>query len=368
MLVTPALAESFRVALFHTEFGRDGPGLFYRDILRGKDPQIEAGLRILRHIDADLLILGDIDHDHHRVALDALADRLGTYPHRFHPVPNRGVPSGLDLNGNGRLGDDDDRLGYGPFRGSGSIAVLSRFSLRADLVEDRTALPWLSLDGHIAPEGTPPNVPLSTTVYLRLPVELPDGALLNLILWHATPPVFDGPEDRNGRRNHDEARLVHEMLDATEGTVLIAGFANLDPVDGDGRKEALRALLAHPRLQDRPPESAGGRDAALEAGVNVTHRGDPARDTVDWPDEPGRPGNLRTDYLLPERSLTVLGSGVFWPEEGALFGGEVRSASRHRILWMDLVPDSTGKRDDRVGWPEIGQERVEFGALDPMRQ
>ena len=25
---------------------------------------------------------------------------------------------------------------------------------------------------------------------------------------HPTPPVFDGPEDRNGRRNHDEVRLV----------------------------------------------------------------------------------------------------------------------------------------------------------------
>jgi len=40
-----------------------------------------------------------------------------------------------------------------------------------------------------------------------------DGVRHRLLVHHPTPPAFDGPEDRNGRRNHDEIRLLAEVLD-----------------------------------------------------------------------------------------------------------------------------------------------------------
>lgn len=215
-------------------------------------------------------------------------------------------------------------------------------------MRDFTQILWSELPGAIPPveDGVPfPDAArfaqqrLSSTVHWDLPLRLPGGESLNLLIWKATPPVFDGPEDRNGRRNHDEAALWLRYLDgaigpAPEGPVVLIGNANLDPEDGDGLPQAMTALLTHPRLQDPRPRSAGG-----QAHANPGHIGDPGLDTADWDDE--SPGNLRVDYILPARELTVLDAGVFWPApddpEAALLGGDDVIASRHRLVWVDLL-------------------------------
>ncbi|MEZ4950428.1 MAG: hypothetical protein R2784_13730 [Saprospiraceae bacterium] len=61
---------------------------------------------------------------------------------------------------------------------------------------------------------------------------------------HPTPPVFDGKEDRNGKRNHDEIRLWKDYIqnaaylkddnNRTEGLekdahFVIMGDSNADP-------------------------------------------------------------------------------------------------------------------------------------------
>ena len=48
---------------------------------------------------------------------------------------------------------------------------------------------------------------LSSTGHWAVPIKLGGKAALTLLVFAATPPVFDGPEDRNGRRNHDEIRF-----------------------------------------------------------------------------------------------------------------------------------------------------------------
>jgi hypothetical protein len=114
------------------------------------------------------------------------------------------------------------------------------------------------------------------------------------------------------------------------------GDANLDPIDGDGRPEALLGLLGHPRIIDAAPRSAGGVAAsARDAGANALHRGDPARDTADWQDGPGQPGNLRVDYVLPSREWRVRDAGVWWPETEPA-AGIAAAASRHRLVWVDV--------------------------------
>lgn len=161
---------------------------------------------------------------------------------------------------------------------------------------------------------------------------------MTLLTWHATPPVFDGPEDMNGRRNRDEAALWSRLLDgeldhpAPAPPFVILGGANLDLEDGDGRPQALAALIADPRLSDPLPLSEGGRQAA-----NPEHRGDPAADTARYDDPPG---NLRIDYLLPSSDIAVEASGVFWPEAGspaALALGPPEDWPRHSIVWADLA-------------------------------
>jgi hypothetical protein len=178
---------------------------------------------------------------------------------------------------------------------------------------------------------------LSSTGHWAVPI-LPDaGPPLTLLVWAATPPVFDGPEDRNGLRNRDELRLWQVYLDGDLGPpatdFVLMGNANLDPADGSGLHDAMAGLLADPRIQDPQPSSAGGL-AAADSG----QAGDPALDTADWPDD--KPGNLRVDYILPAAGLRVTGAGVFWPApddpNAALLGSDGLAAGPHRLVWVDL--------------------------------
>jgi len=313
-----------------------------RDILSGDDPQVKAVTRVIFEADPDVLILAGFDYDLHGVALTAFAETLDGYPYQFTHRPNRGRPSGTDLNGDGKLGGPDDAWGYGEFQGQGGLAILSRWPIDHTQFRDFTLLPWVSLNDHQALPRTPTNHPLSTTAHWKLPIVLPNGIHLHLLVWHATPPVFDGPDDRNGRRNHDETAFwVNYLNEETHPYFVLAGVANLDPVDGDGRNAALRQLLSHPKVQDLAPKSTGAANSA-----NPTHLGDPALDTADWPDGQGRPGNLRVDYVLPSKTLNPKGSGVLWPWHEGSLRRNVEAASRHRLVWVDVEMPDGGDQSD----------------------
>lgn len=344
-----AIADTVRVATFNTELQRDGPGLFLRDIERGHDPQLAAVADVIARVSPHILALQGIDWDHDGTALAAFAKTLSAagadYPHRFSMRPNTGMTTGFDLNGDGRLGEPEDAQGFGAFSGQGGLAVLSRYPILADQVQDFSDVLWRDLPGALLPtyqDGSPfPSAEvqavqrLSTTAHWALPISLPDGRVLTLLSFHATPPVFDGQEDRNGRRNHDEIRFWQLYLDGIFGAAptdrfVIAGDANLDPFDSDGRRDAIGALLTDPRLQDPAPASRGAATAPDQG-----HDGPNGTDTVDW-DGPGR---LRVDYVLPSADWTVAGSGVFWPAPGEDGHEAALSASRHRLVWVDIVLD-----------------------------
>ena len=332
------MADTLRIATFHTELSRKGPGLLLRDILDG-DPQAEAVAEVVAHAAPDVLILQGIDYDHGQAALSALRDLIEAegmaYPHIFSLRPNSGMASGHDLDGDGRLGEPEDAQGYGWFAGEGGMAILSRHPVDLAGVQDFSDLLWKDLPGAIPDEGMNAEVQrLSSVGHWAVPITIGDRRL-TLLTFHATPPVFDGPEDRNGRRNHDEIRFWQLYLDGAFGAAptqrfVIAGDANLDPFDSDGRQEAIRALLADPRLQDPMPRSAGAAMAADQG-----HAGPDAADTVDW-DGPGR---LRVDYVLPSADWTVAASGVVWPAPGAEGHEAALTASRHRLVWVDLRLD-----------------------------
>ena len=333
------MADTLRIATFHTELSRKGPGLLLRDILDG-DPQAEAVAEVVAHAAPDVLILQGIDYDHGQAALAALRDLIEAagvaYPHIFALRPNSGMASGHDLDGDGRLGEPEDAQGYGWFAGEGGMAILSRHPVDLAGVQDFSDLLWKDLPGAIPDEGMKAEVQrLSSVGHWAVPITIGDRRL-TLLTFHATPPVFDGPEDRNGRRNHDEIVFWQRYLDGAYGDVpghafVLAGNANLDPVDGDGRKEAISGLLADPRLQDPMPQRAG--PAARAEG----QMGDPALDTAAW-GEPV-PGHLRVSYVLPSADLKVAASGVVWPGEGDPLAAAATQASRHRLVWVDLVID-----------------------------
>ncbi len=368
-------AGTVRIATFNASLVRQGAGVLASDIAK-RDPQVLAVAEILLRVRPDVLLLNELDHDPDGVALGRLAALLADgveglpgldYPHLFAAEPNTGVPSGHDLDGDGKTMGAGDALGFGRFPGQYGMAILSRFALGS--ARTFRTLPWAALPGAEAPlnaDGTPywpeavwQALPLSSKSHWDVTVELPGGRALHLLASHPTPPVFDGPEDRNGLRNAAEIGFWAAYLDGTalpddagetaplapEAAVVLLGDLNLDPEDGDGRRQAIRALLDHPRLQDPRPTSAGGpAAAAAQGGANAGQAGDPALDTADWRDDRdgGAPGNMRVDFVLPSRRLEIVGAGVFWPAPDDPLArlvaerGRERASSDHRLVWVDI--------------------------------
>jgi endonuclease/exonuclease/phosphatase family metal-dependent hydrolase len=336
----PARGETLRVATYNTELQRDGPGLLLRDILRGEDAQVAAVVAVLADIAPDIVAIQSFDYDLTGAALAAFRDLLREagldYPHAFSARPNTGMVTGLDMDGDGRRAEPRDAQGYGRFSGQGGMAVLSRHPILTDEAKDFSALLWRDFPGALLPEVDGRPFPseealaiqrLSTTGHWVVPIEVPKVGRVDILTFHASPPVFDGPEDRNGRRNHDEIVFWQHYLDGAFGETpprpfVLMGDFNLDPVDGEGLKAAIHGVLTDPRLQDPEPTSEGSR--ALT--------GDPF-DTADW-DDPV-PGNLRVDYVLPSAHWRVLDAGVHWPAGRA--GETAALASRHRLVWADLA-------------------------------
>ena len=328
----PAWGQTLRIATFHTQLTRDGPGLLLRDILAGDDAQVMATVSVLAAAAADVVVLQDVDFDADGLALAALSRALADagldYPHRLALRPNTGLPTGVDLDGDGRSWRARDAHGYGHFNGQGGMAVLSRHPLGA--VRDFSGFLWADLPGSSAaavlPEAAVPVLRLASVAAWDVAVDAP-SEVFHLLALHAGTPVFDGPEDRNGRRNADELRFWALYLDgwSPDGLAFagrdfaVIGTFNVDPSGGEGRQDGLRALLDHPRLQNVLPRRPGG-----------------GTQTADWPDP--LPGDMRVDYILPAAGLEIAGAGVLWPEgeDGVLPASVAARASDHRLVWMDL--------------------------------
>ena len=324
-----------------------------------------------------MLLLNEFDHDEDGRALALFEERylaVGQgggeglrYAHRFTAPVNTGVPSGADLDHDGSSDGPGDAFGFGRHPGQYGMAVLSRLPIDAGSVRTFRELLWRDLPGALLPDDPDTDTPsdwyskrelelvrLSSKSHWDVPIRLDGARVVHVLVSHPTPPVFDGPEDRNGRRNHDEIRLWADYLTPARASYLrddaggrgglpegeafvIMGDQNADPVDGDSHASAIRQLLDHPRVQgEHAPRSEGAREqAALQGGANLAHRGDPGADTGNFADDPA-PGNLRIAYVLPSVGLKIEGSGVFWPAPGDP-DSELLRASDHRLVWVDLA-------------------------------
>lgn len=303
-------AADLRLAYWNSDLSRNGPGLLARDLMRGTAPDVQAAAQAIAGLKADILVLSGFDFDAGGLALRALNDRLpNPYPHLLPLRPNTGIPTELDLDGNGHRNEARDAQGFGLFPGQGGMALLSRLPILTEEAQDFSGLLWRDLPGASLPPlppGAPDILRLSTTGHHDTALSLPDGRRLHLLTWHGTTPAFDGPEDRNGKRNADETRFWTLLLDGAlpypppPAPFVIIGQANADPEKGDGSPDAIRALLADPRLQS--PLSG---------------------DTSDYG---GTIGPLRTAYILPSADLAVTDAGMAAAPPGA----------RHRLIWVDL--------------------------------
>lgn len=375
----PGKPDDVRFATFNASLNRAAAGELRADLSTPDDVQARNVAETIQRVRPDVVLVNEFDYDPRAARLfrenylevGQRGARPITYRHAFIAPSNTGVPSGFDLDNNGTVGGGNDAFGFGEFAGQYGMLVLSRHPIHTREVRTFQRFRWADMPGALLPDdpATPQPadwyspeelevVRLSSKSHWDVPIQV-GRRTIHLLASHPTPPTFDGPEDRNGLRNHDEirfwadyvrggrhARYIYDDTGRRGGLAggarfVIAGDQNADPLDGDSVDAAIDQLLRHPRVRDPRPRSRGGVEAAAtQGGANAAHRGDPALDTADFADAPA-PGNLRADYVLPSREQRVRDAGVFWPVStdplSRLTGTFPFPTSDHRLVWVDLA-------------------------------
>lgn len=372
--------QGLRFATFNASLNRFNAGDLISDLSTPDNAQAQAVAEIIQRTRPDVILINEFDYDADGLAAELFrrnylqvgqnGARPIRYPYLFQAPSNTGIPSGLDLDNDGSIGGPNDAYGFGYFPGQYGMLVLSRYPIDERRVRTFQRFLWKHMPDALLPDDPATPEPadwyspeeldalrLSSKSHWDLPIRV-KGRTVHLLASHPTPPVFDGAEDRNGTRNHDEIRFWVDYVTPGQGRYIyddqgrrgglkagaafvIAGDMNADPNDGDATGNPAALLLGSPMVNTAiTPVSAGGPEAALrQDAINDVHRGAADFDTADFAD--GSPGNLRVDYVLPSRNLEILSAGVFWPTSDdplfSLVGDYPFPSSDHRLVWVDLA-------------------------------
>lgn len=423
--ITPALGQPYeaglnmtddavRFATFNISLNRYAEGGLAADLAPGDDPQAHIIAEIIQRVDPDVILLNEFDYDASGQAVESFRDLYlestyhgidpVVYPYVFLAPSNTGIPSGHDLNNDGSTTGADDAYGFGYFPGHYGMVVLSKYPILTGLARTFQYFLWKDMPHALLPDD--PNTPeaedwytpteldivrLSSKSHWDVPIQI-NNQVVHFLVSHPTPPVFDGAEDRNGKRNHDEVRFWSDYIcPAASGYIyddagwygglpndsrfVIAGDLNADPYDGDSYPGTPEQLLDNARINTTlTPSSLGGPDASTrQGGSNLSHTGDPAYDTADFADGGTSSGNLRADYVLPSANLTMLDARVYWLEDEdplfwSLIGEYPFPGSDHRLTWVDLVvpdPELTPRIAQAVARRSHGDTSYDRDLLTP---
>jgi 3-phytase len=421
---SPALAHDreLRFATFNASVNRNADGQLLQELSNGEDPQLRNVAEIIQRARPDVLLINEFDFvpdqqaarlfQRNYLSVSQNGARPIRFDYRFVEPSNTGIASGKDLDNNGQVVTQpgsglygNDSFGFGEFPGKFGMAVYSRLPIDYRHARTFQHFLWKDMPDALLPDDPATPAPadwyspdelaifrLSSKSHWDIPIKTGHRERVHFLVSHPTPPVFDGLEDRNGKRNHDEIRFWADYVSPGKGRYIyddeghrgglrhgehfvIAGDQNADPFDGDSVNFAIRQLLEHPRINtSKTPTSAGGPEqAALQGGINNSHVGNPAFDTADFAD--GAPGNLRADYVLPDRRIKIRDSFVFWPlssdplfrlvgtfNPALLPDGNGFPSSDHRLVAVDLKVG----RSSRGGRARLHVKR--FGHGGPGRR
>ena len=424
------MPSTIRFSQFNASLNRNSAGQLAQDLSTPANAQAKAVAETIQRTNPDVLLINEFDY----VAADPLApvrllqqnylsvSQNGAapveYAYAYIAPSNTGIASGFDLNNNGAIvtipetpGYGDDSLGFGQFPGQFGMLVLSKYPIDTANVRTFQNFLWKDMPGNLLTNDPTVNNPatpvnenlngfysveeqailrLSSKSHWDVPI-LVDGEVVHALVSHPTPPVFDGPEDRNGKRNHDEIRFWSDYVSAGKGGYIyddqgrtgaiaagsrfvIMGDQNADPNDGDSYDNAILQLLQNPNLNtNSTPSSLGGQEQSnLDQGKNWLHQSNPNFDTADFGDTGFNPGNLRTDYVLPSSDLQIADSKVFWPVTtdplfrlvGDRQSAATTPASDHSLVWVDVKIGATEAGKTIANEPEfLGQTIIKTGFI-----
>jgi endonuclease/exonuclease/phosphatase family metal-dependent hydrolase len=336
------------------------------NLRNGEHKQIKNIAEIIQRTRPDVILLNEFDYSQqsatdvqnfikHYLKVSQANNKPIDYPYFYSAPVNTGVDSGLDLDKDGiASGTKGDAFGFGLFPGHYGLLVLSKYPIQFEQIRTFQNFLWKdmpeSLFSTIKDESgqqyynqqAQQILRLSSKSHWDIPIKIGNN-IIHLLASHPTPPVFDGPENRNGKRNHDEIRFWTDYLSSGEQSAyiyddrgslggykgehfVIAGDLNASPDEGDGIRSAIQGLLGHPLVNNSiVPKSEGAKLHSPDNQYSAQH-------TAEWA--------MRADYVLPSTSLNVTGSGVFWPKpDEPLFRliKDRQSSSDHRLVWGDIT-------------------------------
>ena len=381
-----AAQDAVRFATFNASLNRGSAGALAAELFVPGSAQPDTIAEIIQRVRPDVLLINEFDFDAGGVAAFLFQDNFLSMPHGdadpivypYHYVApsNTGIFSGFDLDNSGAAGDfvPNDSFGFGFFPGQFGMVVYSMFPIDFDAVRTFQLFLWKDMPDALIPDDwySPEELEvfrLSSKSHWDIPIVFPgddEPKTVHFLVSHPTPPVFDGPEDRNGTRNADEIRFwadyiipsrssyIYDDDEETGGLppgalFVIAGDQNSDPFDGDSIPGSAQQLLDHPLVNTKVTPGSDGavEQSILQGNANTIHFSDPAFDTADFfdgfPPAPfgGAPGNLRADYVLPRKSLKIVDAAVFWPTSDdplfPLVGTFPFPSSDHRLVWVDVM-------------------------------
>ncbi len=358
--------QSIRFASYNVALFRSEEGALANDLKSGKDIQIQNVAAVIQEVRPDVIALMEFDYDPTGKLLDDFqnkylsVDQHGKaaiqYPYKISIPSNTGILSGFDLNNDGSVSLPNDGFGYGKYNGQYAFALLSKYPIDTKHIRSFQKMLWKDMpeakrpmneDGTYYYDDQEWDVfRLSSKNHIDIPIQIPNGKTTHVILAHPTPPVFDGPEDRNGLRNYDEIRLLKDYISNANYLLddkgkkgglkqgvpfVVMGDLNADPIDGDSYPGAITQLLESPLVHATVardsliPKSKGGK----VYDRSKKDKGNPAYDTSFF--------GKRIDYVLPSKQFNITKSGVFWPAEGESLYEQVRDkkASDHLLVWVE---------------------------------
>lgn len=335
------------------------------------DEQAAAAARVIQELRPDVLVLNELTNNLQQGKATDTPNAVAfvenylsepqaphlegiDYPHHYQPTVNTGVPSGMDLNNDGtadvtRDGPYDfsyanDAYGFGRYPGQYGMAILSQHPIDESGVRSFRKFLWKDMPDNNLPtdedtamylsESEVDEYRLSSKTHLSVPVEI-DGETVHALMAHPTPPVFDGPGNFNGKRCHDEVRLLSDIAAGEDYVYDDEGTSGGLPAD------ASYVLLGDMNARPNNAESLYAADKFLL---------DPERfDATPLPKSPhgAKNGNplitqndgFKLDYALPSPDLGRRDAAVVWPvdehaKHGLLTAAE--TASDHRLVRVDV--------------------------------
>ena len=331
--------------------------------LKSDHQQIKNIAEIIQRINPDIILLNEFDYSNDNgkaiqllindyLAVSQQGQLKQNFPYYYQAPVNTGVKTPFDLNGDKKITSPVDTYGFGHFPGHFGMVLLSKYPIDSEKVRTFQKFKWKDMPNALMPVDPKTEKPwysdeawqgfrLSSKSHWDIPVTV-DGQEIHILASHPTPPVFDGPEDRNGKRNHDEIRFWRDYLTPEashyiyddnkqyggikeDAPFVILGDLNASATEGDAINSSIWALLTHKNVQDPMPMSHGGKKHSTENPLAKHH-------TAYW--------RMRADYVLPSKSgFNIVDSGVFWPTAESPEFRLIKSrhaSSDHRLVWVDV--------------------------------